>query len=186
MLDKISLIDVKTDDTTDYKNTSLLLVFPTCKGKCEGCQNWKLFNVKSKQYLLKSIIELYKNMKTHKAIVCAGLEPFDSFLELKVLFEEILKLNKITDFIIYTGYDKEEISFSVKELLKIYKKYNSYTKNKLIIKYGRYDKNKSEKWYSHSLGVDLATNNQYVITYTIETGILRARLESYNKKEQLF
>lgn len=186
MLDKISLIDVKTDDTTDYKDTSLLLVFPTCKGKCEGCQNWKLFNVKSKQYSLRSIIELYKNMKTHKAIVCAGLEPFDSFFGLKVLFKEIIKLDKITDFVIYTGYNKEELTYSVKELLQTFKKYNINTENKLIIKYGRYDKNKSEKWYSYSLGVDLATNNQYVITYTAKTGILHATLESYNKKEQLF
>lgn len=186
MLSEISLIDVKTDDTTDYKDTSLLLVFPTCKGKCEGCQNWRLFNTESKKYSLKSIIDLYKNMETHKAIVCAGLEPFDSFIELKVLFEEILKLNKITDFIIYTGYEKEEISFLVDELLKIFKKNSTYSENKLIIKYGRYDKNKSEKWYSDSLDVDLATNNQYVITYTNKTGILHATLENCNRKEQLF
>ena len=126
MLDKISLIDVKTDDTTDYKDTSLLLVFPTCKGKCEGCQNWKLFNVKSKQYLLKSILDLYNSMETHKAIICAGLEPFDSFVELKSLFEEVLKLNKETDFVIYTGYYKEEVTFLVNELVTIFIKYNIF------------------------------------------------------------
>lgn len=188
MLDEISLIDVKTDDTTDYKETSLLLVFPKCSGKCNGCQNWQLFNIKNiRTYKIKSIVELYNNLNTHKSIVCAGLEPFDSFDELLSLISEIVKLEKSVDFVIYTGYNKEETTFLVKELLEIFKKYSMYTENKLIIKYGRYDKSKSEKWYSYSLGVDLATNNQYVITYTAKTGILHATLESYNnKKEQLF
>nr|CAI9751442.1 hypothetical protein DGKKSRWO_DGKKSRWO_CDS_0151 [uncultured phage]CAI9752330.1 hypothetical protein CVNMHQAP_CVNMHQAP_CDS_0153 [uncultured phage] len=30
----VELIDVKTDNITDYKKTSLLLVTPKCSGKC--------------------------------------------------------------------------------------------------------------------------------------------------------
>lgn len=185
MLDEISLIDVKTDDTTDYKETSLLLVFPKCSGKCNGCQNWQLFNIKNiRTYKIKSIIELYNSLNTHKSIVCAGLEPFDSFDELLLLISKIVRLEKSVDFIIYTGYNKEEIDSKIKLLLETFILNVKNRQSKIIIKYGRYDKTKNKKWYSKVLGVGLATSNQYVIMYSVKNKDDIKHMPEMNKIEE--
>ena len=170
MQDFINLIDVKTDNTTDYKETSMLLIFPKCSGKCgKECQNDYLRKVQAKQYKIKDILTLYESMNTHNAIVCAGLEPFDSdFEELKNLFKYFMLSEKSVDFVIYTGYKYEEIEEKVQELEHIL---NSVIDNainadkKLVIKFGRYDVRHKEPWKSDILGVELATTNQYVKSY---------------------
>lgn len=167
MKNTINLIDVKTDNMTDYKKTSLLLVFPYCSGKCEGCQNYILQQQKGankKEYKIDDIVQLYNNMSTHKAIVCAGLEPFDSFEELENLMKVLfVNNNKAVDFVVYTGFYLSEIDNLVRKLLKYVKNENKT----LIIKTGRYVPNvKNSSWYSDVLGVDIATNNQQVIKYS--------------------
>lgn len=170
----IHLFDVKTDDTTDYKYTSLQLVFPKCSGKCEGCQNSRLFGKTPNVYKLSDIVDLWNSLNTHKAVVCVGLEPFDSFYELYDIFFSLLKLsNKDFDFVIYTGYEYHEIENHVNSLKYAYNISSMDNKNNvnLIIKYGRYDKNDCHgPYYSSILGVRLSTCNQHVDKYT-RTGI---------------
>lgn len=163
--EQIKLIDVKADNTTDYKYTSLLFVFPYCSNKCKNCQNYEIQNMTPISYLYSSIINFYNQLTTHKSIVCAGLEPFDSFEELQLLFDVFMKNHKPVDFVIYTGYEYEEIKDKVKILLTVFNN-NQNFKSKLIIKFGRYDENKFKTWHSELLGVDLATNNQYVSCYS--------------------
>lgn len=162
------LIDVKTDNITDYKKTSLFLVFPYCSGKCgEECQNKHLRKLSAKEIYNDNIIQLYKNLSTHEAVVCGGLEPWDSFDELLTLVTDFAKAtkDKKVDFVIYTGYDvltekKEEFQ----KLCNVWEENIDLSSiSELIIKQGRYDISKKEPWFSYTLGVELATSNQSVI-----------------------
>ena len=169
----IKLVDVKTDNMTDYKKTSLLLVFPMCSGKCgEKCQNYHMIGkTKTKNFKIKSIIELYNNLKQHQAIVCAGLEPFDTFDDLYNIFEAFLSNIKPVDFVIYTGYTYDELhkTKQIDDLLKCFYKHLNISKN-LIIKFGRYNEDQScNSYISKILGVKLATGNQHVIKFSKST-----------------
>lgn len=162
----IKLIDVKTDNIVDYKETSILLVFPYCSGKCgPKCHNYKLIGTtKINEYKIEDIVNLYNKLNTHRSIVCAGLEPFDSFEDLTNIVKYFSNCNKDCDIVIYTGYTEEEIKYSVKLLNDIFNKnLNKSFKKSLIIKFGRYvfDAENSYKYYSDILGVELASNNQY-------------------------
>ena len=157
------LIDVVTDNVTDYKKTSLFLVFPYCSGKCgEECQNKNLRKKKIKEFNNKDIITLYQSLNTHNAVVCGGLEPLDSFEELKQLIEDFAKFSSIkpVDFVIYTGYD----NLTNFDLLQAWKNY-AEPGSELIIKQGKYDINHKIPWHSKLLGVDLATSNQEVSVF---------------------
>lgn len=171
------LIDVVTDNVTDYKKTSLFLVFPYCSGKCgEECQNKDLRKKKIKEFNNKDIITLYQSLNTHNAVVCGGLEPLDSFEELKQLIEDFAKFSSIkpVDFVIYTGYDNlikyyfdgryREVKEDFFDLLQAWKNY-AEPGSELIIKQGKYDTNHKIPWHSKLLGVDLATNNQEVLVF---------------------
>jgi hypothetical protein len=57
-------------------------------------------------------------------------------------------------FVIYTGYEENELS---KRTLKELKKYGN-----VMLKIGRYDANK-DPYYNDQLGITLASNNQYVV-----------------------
>lgn len=179
----IYLIDVKSDNITDYIKTSLLLVFPYCSGKCKGCQNYELQkkgDSLKKQFKIDSIISYYDSLTTHEAIVCAGLEPFDSFNDLYLLVENLFSdENRNIDFVIYTGYYKEEIENLVNNMIKLLKDNNK----SLIIKYGRYDETDIKEWKSNILGVKISTKNQYIEKYIKENNIINCVIETYNAKE---
>lgn len=157
----VNLIDVKTDDTTDYGKTSLLLVTPKCSGKCgEKCQNYYLIkNSSPKQYSVSDIVNLYNSLDTHEAVVFAGLEPFDTFDETKAIVKAFLENNKRIDIVIYTGYNYQDIADKVDQLVS-----NVHSVGKtIIIKFGPYDpQNYPKSWHSDLLNIDLATSNQYV------------------------
>lgn len=184
------LIDVKTDNVTDYKKTSLLLVFPYCSGKCgPECQNISLIRGEVKTSYITAtaddISDLYYNLKTHEAVVMAGLEPFDSFDDVLSIVESLCKLDKPCDIVIYTGYNKEEYEERFqKDLLKVFKSATADRScyKKLIVKIGRYDSNNKQKWHSNILGVDLATKNQYVISYDSS---YKGCTERYSKSKEI-
>lgn len=165
------LIDVKTDNITDYKETSVLLIFPYCSGKCgNACHNKYLQNLSENEYLhttSKAIKQLYEGLSTHKAIVMAGLEPFDSFDDVLDIVKTICSSHKACDIVIYSGYKKDEYDETFKDkLLACYFDYNIYNNKKLIVKLGRYDEKHKNSWHSVILGVSLATDNQCVLCYT--------------------
>jgi hypothetical protein len=88
-----------------------------------------------------------------KAIVCGGLEPFDSWIELLDFIKEF-RYYSDDDIVIYTGYKEEEIVDKV-NVLKSYEP--------IIIKFGRYIPGQ-QSHYDEVLGINLASNNQYAKT----------------------
>lgn len=149
----MKVIDVLDEDFVNYKLPSMTIAFPYCDFKCgiENCQNRELINEKSVSISPKKLVDRYINNPITKAIVLQGLEPFDSFEDVRDFLKE---LNKVSSdpVVIYSGYYKDEIEDKVKELTTIY--------SNLIIKYGRYVPGK-EKRFDEVLGVWLASDNQY-------------------------
>ena len=100
------------------------------------------------------LCERYINNKISRAIVCQGLEPFDSFDELLSFIAELrIKYQCDDDIVIYTGYNSNEIQ----TYINILRKYKN-----IIVKFGRYIPD-SEEVYDSTLGVKLASSNQYAV-----------------------
>lgn len=85
-----------------------------------------------------------------KSIVCGGLEPLDSWEELKTFIVN-LRYRTNDPLIIYTGYNKDEIKDQI-AWLQLYEN--------IIVKFGRYIPNQ-ETHYDKILGIYLASDNQY-------------------------
>lgn len=146
-------------DICNYKEPSMFIIFPYCSFKCDYecgqdvCQNSALAKEPIINITDRSIINRYlANPLTH-AVVCGGLEPLDSFEELR-LFIHNFRLYSSDPIIIYTGYYEEE----VKDKLNILSKEN--LNNTLIVKFGRFIPNMPHR-YDEVLGVELASDNQY-------------------------
>ena len=144
------------EDWVNYKKPSMHIAFPRCSFKCDKecgrqvCQNSALANEKNIEITVDKIIDRYMTNPITKALVCGGLEPFDSWEDLQCL---ILNFRHLTSdpIIIYTGYEEEELKNNIEELKKF---------NNIIIKFGRYLPNQNSI-YDELLGVVLASNNQH-------------------------
>lgn len=144
---------------SDYKKPSMFIAFPTCTFKCDEengcalCQNSALANEPDIDIDKEEIIERYLANPITKAIVCGGLEPFDSPLDLLPFIDCFRRDYKCDDpLIIYTGYTEEELM--QKDYWSLLKRY------KVIIKFGRFRPNE-ESHYDNILGIDLISPNQY-------------------------
>lgn len=146
------------EDFVQYKKPSMFLIFPKCSFKCDKecgrpiCQNGALANSEEIEIDIKQdIIWKYMDNPITEAIVCGGLEPFDSWEDLKCL---IMNLRYYTpdDIVIYTGYREYEVSREKIEWLELY--------GNIIIKFGRFIPDQPSR-YDEILGVNLASNNQY-------------------------
>lgn len=139
----------------------MFIIFPKCSFKCdkeancEICQNSHLAKEPIINYSVDKIVERYKTNPITKAVVCGGLEPFDTLDDLTNLISTIRRASD-DDIVIYTGYKEEEIFPVVENLISKYKN--------IIIKYGRYIPNQESK-YDKILGITLASNNQYAVRY---------------------
>lgn len=146
---------VVMEDFSNYKLPSMFIIFPMCDWKCDiecgkrVCQNGSLAKTPIKDIDANVLIEKYLNNPISKAVVCGGLEPFDSWSDL-LLFIEKFRAKSQDDIVIYTGYYKEEITDKI-DILKQYPN--------IIIKFGRYLPG-HETHYDDLLGVCLASNNQ--------------------------
>ena len=144
------------EDLTNYKHPSMLLAFPNCTFKCEKdsgiemCQNKSLVLSNNIEMDIDLIIIRYLNNSLTSTIVCAGLEPFDSFDDLHSFIDCFRSVSN-DDIVIYTGYYKNELQDQISTL--------QHYPN-IIIKFGRYIPNQ-ESHYDKILGVNLASNNQY-------------------------
>lgn len=144
------------EDLVNYKKPSMVIMFPYCSMKCDKengtriCQNGALTGAPVIPILVSEIIDRYLQNDISQAIVCQGLEPFDSWTDLFYLVQLFRKKTN-DDIVIYTGYNKEEIKDKV-FLLDMFPN--------IIIKYGRYIPGQ-EPHYDNVLGVKLASNNQY-------------------------
>lgn len=144
------------EDFVNYKKASMFIGFPSCSWKCEKecgkrvCQNGTLATSTNIEVDVRSIVRRYVDNDITSAIVCGGLEPFDSWNDLYRLVT-YLRMQTNDDIVIYTGYYKEEIQEYIDKLMFF---------DNIIIKYGRYIPG-YEKHYDDVLGVYLASDNQY-------------------------
>ena len=154
------------EDIVNYSKTSMYLIFPQCSFKCDKecgaqvCQNSSLANAPIVEISPETICERYLNNPITSAIVCGGLEPFDSRFDLLSLVDCLRRRYSCKDtFVIYTGYTEEELNNSENiEQHFIYTNICKYPN--IIIKFGRFIPNQ-ESHYDEVLGVKLASPNQY-------------------------
>lgn len=154
------------EDIANYKKTSMFLIFPNCSFKCEKecgekiCQNSSVARLPNIEITPDAVCERYINNSLTSAVVCGGLEPFDSKFDL-LSFVNCLrtKYDCKDDIVIYTGYNKQELNNeNFIEQHFIYENLKKY--ENIIIKYGRFIPNQ-ESYYNDLLGVELASKNQY-------------------------
>lgn len=164
--------EIRDEDFTSYKKPSMVIGFPSCTFKCERecgckgmCQNLALATAPDITISFDNIVERYINNPITKAVIMAGLEPFDSILDLIDLIH-YFRLKTNDDIIIYTGYTEEEVKNMQYTVHYSWGKQNySYFGEiakypNIIIKYGRFVPNQ-QSHYDEVLGVKLASDNQY-------------------------
>lgn len=149
---------IQDEDFVNYKLPSMVVLFPKCTFKCDKecgeqvCHNSKLATATNVNIGTHTLMCRYMRNPITQALVCAGLEPFDSFDDLIELIKAFRWEYSCNDaIVIYTGYTKEEISDKVNLLLGF---------DNIIIKYGRFVPDQ----IPHTdplLGVKLASDNQY-------------------------
>ena len=154
----VGLID---EDIVNYKKTSMYIAFPYCSFKCEKeyggkfCQNSSLAKHSIIEISPEEVCDRYLNNPITNAIVCAGLEPFDSRFDILTLIDCLRHKKQCEDdFIIYTGYTEEEV-YNKRYIMSNLRQFPN-----IIIKFGRFIPNQ-EHHYDEVLGVELASNNQY-------------------------
>ena len=127
------------EDFVNYKVPSMFLITSICDWKCckeanidiSICQNQSLTKQPTKTYSYESIYQAYVNNPITKAIVIGGLEPFDQFEEIFQLIFYFRAQGCDDMFVIYTGYDKHELSeLYMLKMLKI-----------ITVKFGRFKPN---------------------------------------------
>ena len=148
------------EDFVNYKKPSMYIIFPNCNFKCDKecgrpvCQNSALAYEQIIEVDKEDLIEEYLSNPITEAIVLAGLEPFDSPLDLLPFIDSLRRQYKCNDdIVIYTGYTEEEL-----EPDSYYQNVISY--NNIIVKFGRF-KPDQESHMDEVLGVKLASPNQY-------------------------
>ena len=156
------------EDFINYKKPSMVIMCPTCSFKCDKecgeqvCQNSALANSPNIEINYSDILDRYLNNSITKAIVFSGLEPFDSFEDVYFMIEMFRSNGCKDDIVIYTGYCEHEISAMKMDnisYLNILKQLSP-----IIVKYGRYKPNR-RNYYNETLGVKLASDNQYAVEY---------------------
>lgn len=167
----MKLKGVRMEDFTNYKKPSMYIAFPSCTFKCERecgqkmCQNSSLVQAPNIEINVQDLVNKYLSNPITSAIVCGGLEPFDSVKDLVSLIH-CFRQKTNDDIIIYTGYTKDEIKNMQYTIhyswgKQSYSYFGEITKYpNIIIKFGRFIPNQ-QPHYDEVLGVKLASNNQY-------------------------
>lgn len=148
------------EDFVNYKKPSMFIGFPTCNWKCEKecgkrgiCQNSSLATSPTIDISEEEIVKRYVDNPISKAIVFGGLEPLDSWQEVKSLIKEFRKYTN-DDIVVYTGYRIDEIC------KKTYWLGNNF--DNIYFKVGRFVPDCEQK-KDPILGITLASPNQYGI-----------------------
>lgn len=151
---------ITDEDFVNYKLPSMYICTSICSFKCDKesgvscCQNSPLARQQSISVSDEVIIERYISNPITKAIVFAGLEPFDQFKEILTFITKLRQQYDCHDpVVIYTGYNRNEIEDAVTALSVF---------EDIIIKFGRFRPG-YKPHYDEVLGVGLASNNQYAV-----------------------
>lgn len=152
--------EIQDENLQDYKKISMFVCSSACDWKCcteagnDICQNMSSANMINICIPNECICQRYLNNPLSKAIIFGGLEPI---LQINDVFDIIRLLRCeyecFDDIVIYTGYEKYEIS-------EIVKKLSNY--RNIIVKFGRYMPDR-DNVYSPELGIYLASDNQYAL-----------------------
>jgi len=151
---------VVDEDLVNYRLCSMFIGFPKCDFKCDRengnqiCQNSALAREPDIDVDIDELVERYCANPLSQAVVCGGLEPLDSFDDLKAFCRAFRERSR-DDIVIYTGYKLHEAEDKINEL-RFYEP--------LVVKYGRFIPNRPSK-FDHQLGVTLASNNQVSVRY---------------------
>ena len=151
----MKLITIIDEDFVNYKKASMYIAFPNCSFKCgKGlCQNSPLAKQERVDVEYKSIVDRYMKNPYTNAIVFAGLEPFDDYIDMVNLIDEFRKVT-LDDIVIYTGYNKDELDGELHVIT------NACEFKNIIVKFGRYIPDQKPH-YDKVLGINLASDNQY-------------------------
>lgn len=156
--DTIEVKGIIWEDTVNYKKICTTLMFPVCDFKCDKengvqlCQNWGLAAAPTQTVHINGFMRRYIDNPLSEAIVIQGLEPFDTPLALYTVAAALKDFNCTDDFVIYTGYYRDEVGAKLKPLYEV--------PGRLIVKWGRYIPNQ-EPHFDPVLGINLASKNQY-------------------------
>lgn len=152
----MKLINVVDYDICNYKVPSMFLIFPKCSFKCDHecgrpiCQNSALAHEPEIEVNVLDLVQRYlQNPLTH-AVVCGGLEPFDTQIDLYTFITVFRSFSKDT-IVIYTGYTEEELANEIPKLQKF---------DNIIVKFGRFIPD-SPHTFDAVLEMELASPNQY-------------------------
>lgn len=149
---------IQDEDFVNYRKPAMFISTTKCSFKCEKecgmkvCQNSDLTKLQNIYINNAKIISRYLSNPITTSIVIGGLEPFDTFSDMYD-FIELLRheYNCNDDIVIYTGYNKDEITTQL-DMLKHF--------GKIVIKFGRYKPN-NRPHYDEVIGVKLISDNQY-------------------------
>lgn len=147
---------IRDEDFCQYKDPSFFIAFPRCTFKCEKessklcCQNRELYKEEPIRVSSSDLVSRYMSNPITSAVVCGGLEPFDSFSDLFDLVEEFRK-HTDDNIVIYTGYNEDEVAGYISALSRF---------SNIIVKFGRYVPDDIPH-YDEVLGINLASQNQY-------------------------
>ncbi len=144
-------------DYVQYYKPCMTLMFPICSFKCDKesgqkiCINGELTKSPNITINTYTVIERYLSNDMVDTLCCAGLEPFDSELDLNRLISLLRFCECDDDIIIFTGYTETEVQEKFSWI---------YGHKNIIIKFGRYIPD-IPNIYDDLLQVKLASNNQY-------------------------
>ena len=166
----IRIKQLMDEDFVNYRKPAMFIGTAFCDGKCckeaglplSVCQNESMYNAPILEFSIDKLCKRYLNNDITRAIVFGGLEPFMQYQEVYSFVRALRdKYNCRDDIVIYTGYYSYEIAPLVDDVLSF---------DNIIVKWGRYIPGKKRK-YDHVLGVTLASDNQYVVSYNSENNI---------------
>lgn len=168
------------EDFVNYKFPVMYIAFNKCTFKCDKengeqlCQNCDLVKEPDIEVEKEELIERYISNPITKAIVLAGLEPLDSFMDVFAFVDCFRRQYHRDDpIVIYTGYTEEELLHGQFSNHKLHtdkafgKEWEALTKYGIIVKFGRYRPNQ-EPHFDDVLGIKLASNNQYAKEFECE------------------
>ena len=158
---------IVAEDFVNYKKPSLFIGFPNCSFKCDKecgrvvCQNSALVQAPTYDITIDKIIDYYLNNKITEAIICGGLEPLDSWEDLRCFIVNI-RYCTLDPIIIYTGYNEDEIADKI-DILKDYEN--------IVVKFGRYIPDRPKR-FDELLGIELASDNQYAKVISLDAWLV--------------
>ena len=150
----MTLKGIIDEDFINYRVPSMTLMFPKCSFKCGNdlCQNKDLNKIENTDMTSDKICERYVANPITESVVLQGLEPMDSFADVLDFITTLRKDYQCDDdVVIYSGYNKDEISNQIYLLRQF---------PNIVMKYGRYIP-EHKPHYDEVLGVYLISDNQY-------------------------